>query len=177
MAFPTNEQLRELVAPVVASHGMDIEAIKASPAGKKSKVEIKVDADERPTLDTLELVSADISAAFDAAEEQGSANFGAGYTLEVSTPGVDTPLTHPRHWRRNRHRKVRIDGATYRIGALNPEETSVVLIGAKQSVQTHSVSSEQKAVVDIEFNQAPDSELKLTAMTYDEALEWGEDNK
>ena len=33
---------------------------------------------------------------------------GSGYRLEVSSPGVDRPLTEPRHWRRNTGRLVTV---------------------------------------------------------------------
>lgn len=119
MAFPTTAQLLELITPVTEAHGLDVEQVKASPAGKKSVVQIKVDSDDRPSLDALEVVSHDIGEVFDDAEAAGAVNFGAGYNLELSTPGIDLPLTEPRHWRRNRHRIVKINGQPGRIGALN----------------------------------------------------------
>ena len=82
---------------------MDVEEIKINRAGSKTVVAVALDSDNRPDLDTLEVVSGEISEAFDGAEETGVIAFGGqGYTLEVSTPGVDHPLTLPRHWRRNR---------------------------------------------------------------------------
>ena len=66
-------------------------------------------------------------------------SFGPGYTLEVSTPGLDMPLSAPRHWRRNRHRlvAVQLDGQgtpeIWRIGALADDETAVILVPTKQS--------------------------------------------
>ena len=105
MAFPTSEILFPLVQPVADQYGMDIEYIKISRAGKKSVVAIAVDADNRPDSDVLEAITQEISELFDEQETAGVLNFGPGYTLEVSTPGVSTPLTKPRHWRRNRGRQ------------------------------------------------------------------------
>ena len=68
--------------------------------------EVAVDADERPDLDKLEELSQAVSEEFDARETSGTLNFGPGYTFEVTTPGVDTPLTQPRHFRRNIGRLV-----------------------------------------------------------------------
>lgn len=180
MAFPTNAELTELIQPVVTARGLDVEKVKAAPAGRKSAVQIAVDADVRPTLDDLEEISNEISEVLDAAEDVGKANFGAGYTLEVSTPGVDMPLTAPRHWRRNRDRLVKIDGEKWRIGALSPDETSVILVGATKknvTVRELEFSDEVKAVVEIEFNNPPQAELDVTRLTYDEAIAWREEHK
>lgn len=177
MAFPTTEQLAELIRPVTESHGLDIENIRSVPAGKKSSVQIALDSDERPSLDDLGIVSQEIGEVFDNAEAAGNVNFGAGYTLEVSTPGVDTPLTAPRHWRRNRHRAVTFDGQKWRIGALSPAEDSVILVGSGGEIRELAFSGDESAVVDIEFNNPPQAELDLSGMTYDEATTWREDNK
>ncbi|WP_047241417.1 ribosome maturation factor RimP [Corynebacterium epidermidicanis] len=184
MAFPSSEKISELIAHILDSHHLDEESIKVNRAGAKSAVIIAVDADDRPDLDKLEVVSGDISDALDAAEANGEVNFGAGYTLELSTPGVDTPLTATRHWRRNRGRKVAVTVADrtsfYRIGALNDAETSAILItreGKKLQVVEHELASEAKAVVEIEFANVPADEQALAELTYDEAITWREENK
>ncbi|MDU0477926.1 ribosome maturation factor RimP [Staphylococcus chromogenes] len=184
MAFPTKEEISTLIADVLHAHGVDEEFIKVTKAGAKSAVVVAVDADQRPDLDKLEVISGDISDVLDAAEAAGKANFGAGYTLEVSTAGVDTPLTLPRHWRRNRGRKVALTIAdrktVYRIGALNDAETSVILInteGKKHSVVEHELASEAVAVVEIEFSNVPAEEQRIAELTYDEAIAWREENK
>lgn len=180
MAFPTNEELEQLITPILSARGLDIEKVKAVPAGKKSAVHIAVDADERPTLDDLEVISNEISEILDEAEGVGKANFGAGYTLELSTPGVDLPLTQPRHWRRNRGRLVNVNGEKSRIGALAPDENSVILINSskkKTTIEVLQFSENVKAVVDIEFNNPPQAELDLSRLSYDEAIAWREDHK
>ena len=55
-----------------------------------------MDADGGVSLDDIEQVSRELSAVLDQAAAMGE----APYTLEVSSPGVDRPLTEPRHWRR-----------------------------------------------------------------------------
>ncbi|AWB82945.1 ribosome maturation factor RimP [Corynebacterium yudongzhengii] len=180
MAFPTSAELTELIAPVTEARGLDVEFIKASPAGKKSTVQIRLDADTSPTLDELEEISNDIGELFDAAEASGRANFGAGYTLEVSTPGTDLPLKLPRHWRRNRHRLVNVNGRVGRAGALNDAEDEVIVVyrSKKQlSIESLPLLGQHKAVVEIEFNEPPEEELEITGLSYDEALKRREDNK
>lgn len=194
MAFPTNAELTELIQPVVTARGLDVEKVKAAPAGRKSAVQIAVDADVRPTLDDLEEISNEISEVLDAAEDVGKANFGAGYTLEVSTPGVDLPLTAPRHWRRNRHRLVALteegQKSLWRIGALAEDDSAVILVAADkkksgnrdvsvfpEDVRELQLSSAPIAVVEVEFNESPATQLEITAKTYQEATQWREEHK
>ena len=130
----------------------------------------------------------------DAAEDRGEVNLGAGYTLEVSTPGVDLPLTAPRHWRRNRHRLVALTEAgkksLWRIGALAEDESAVILVAADkkksgnrdvsvfpEDVRELQLSSAPTAVVEVEFNESPATQLEITAKTYQEATQWREEHK
>lgn len=177
MAFPTPAQLTDILQPVAARRGLDVEDVKTTRAGKKSQVIIRVDGDERPSSDVIEELSQDISALFDAKEEAGELNFGAGYTLEVSTPGVDFPLTAARHWRRNRQRLVGfalVDAPdtthVARIGAVSDDEESVALITTvKKEVQyqTQRLESITRAVVEIEFAQPSAQELEAAMQTFD----------
>ncbi|WJZ02965.1 ribosome maturation factor RimP [Corynebacterium freiburgense] len=185
MAFPTPETLKVLIEPVVVSHGMDVERIRVNRAGSKSVVAIAVDSDTHPDLDTLEALSNEISLVLDTAEEAGQVSFGAGYTLEVSTPGVDHPLTLPRHWRRNVGRLVALTdaaGATIRgrIGALNTNGDHVILItrnGKKLDIQAVELAAYPKAVVEVEFAEIPAAERQLAESTYDDSLAWREEHK
>ncbi|QYH19571.1 ribosome maturation factor RimP [Corynebacterium aquatimens] len=173
MAFPSTEELRAYIEPVATAHGMDVEDVRAVKAGKKSQVIVALDSDTRPTLDELEVVSQELSELFDATEDAGKLNFGAGYTLEVTTPGVDLPLTQPRHWRRNRGRLAVIEGKAWRIGALRDDESEIILVEAgtkTPKVAVRAVSDLPAAVVDIEFNQPPAAEVELAELSFDEAL-------
>lgn len=176
MAFPTEAELIDLITPLAASHRLDVEGLRVTKAGPKSSVAIKLDSDSRPDLDLLEVVSNEVGELFDAAEARGELNFGAGYLLEVSTPGVDMPLTQPRHWRRNRGRLVAIqeDGAKQvaRIGALNSEETAVILITRNKKlleVTALELANSPHAVVEIEFAKPAQEELALAERSFDEA--------
>jgi ribosome maturation factor RimP len=93
------------IEPVVAAAGYDLEDLTVVQAGRRSLVRVVVDGDGGVSLDDVAAVSREISAVLDddAAE---SAVGRAPYTLEVTSPGVDRPLTLPRHWRRNAGRLV-----------------------------------------------------------------------
>lgn len=110
----SDSRLAELVRPVVEATGYDLEGLTVSAAGRRSVVRILVDRDGGVTLDDVAEVSRALGDALDAADEAEPGLLGASYVLEVSSPGVDRPLTEPRHWRRNIGRLVT---ATVREGA------------------------------------------------------------
>jgi len=104
-----------VLEPVVSDAGYDLEDLTVSAAGRRSVVRLLVDKDGGITLDDVADVSRLVSDALDAADEQDPTLLGTSYVLEVSSPGVDRPLTEPRHWRRNVGRLVRAslrDGST-----------------------------------------------------------------
>ena len=102
---PVATRMAGLVAPVVEAAGYDLEELVVTPAGRRSIVRVVVDRDAGVTLDDVAEVSRAVSAALD--EHDGE--FGsAPYVLEVTSPGVDRPLTEPRHWRRNTGRLVTV---------------------------------------------------------------------
>jgi ribosome maturation factor RimP len=90
------ERIVGLLEPAVAAMGMDLEDVRITSAGRRRLLRIVVDADGGVSLDDIALVSRELSAALDRAAAMGEAS----YTLEVSSPGVDRPLTEPKHWRR-----------------------------------------------------------------------------
>jgi len=85
-----------MLEPAVRALGMDLEGVKVTSAGRRRLLRIVVDGDGGVSLDDIEQVSRELSAVLDEAPAMGD----APYTLEVSSPGVDRPLTEPRHWRR-----------------------------------------------------------------------------
>ncbi|MET8466678.1 ribosome maturation factor RimP [Micromonospora zamorensis] len=112
-------RLRAVIEPVVNDAGYDLEDLTVSRAGRRHVVRVMVDADGGIDLDAVADVSRAVSAALDAAEEAGGDIVAGEYQLEVSSPGVDRPLTLPRHWRRNVSRLVKV---TVRGAAALPEQ-------------------------------------------------------
>jgi ribosome maturation factor RimP len=115
---PVATRVAGLVAPVVEAAGYDLEELVVTPAGRRSIVRVVVDRDAGVTLDDVAEVSRAVSTALD--EHDGE--FGsAPYVLEVTSPGVDRPLTEPRHWRRNTGRLVTVavgrDGSSEQVTA------------------------------------------------------------
>ena len=102
---PATARLAGWIEPVVADAGYDLEELVVTPAGRRSIVRVVVDRDAGVTLDDVAEVSRAISEVLDSNDD------GMGrtpYVLEVTSPGVDRPLTEPRHWRRNVTRLVTV---------------------------------------------------------------------
>ncbi|MEN3359384.1 MAG: ribosome maturation factor RimP [Mycobacteriales bacterium] len=99
------ERLAAVLGPVVRAAGYDLEEITVTPAGRRRLVRVVVDADDGVSLDDVAEVSRAISTALD---EQDGVVGQAPYVLEVSSPGIDRPLTTPRHWQRARGRLVEV---------------------------------------------------------------------
>jgi ribosome maturation factor RimP len=119
-----------LLEPVVTAAGFDLEDLTVSAAGKRSVVRVLVDKDGGVTLDDVADVSRLVSEALDAADEQDPTLLGTSYVLEVSSPGVDRPLTEQRHWRRNTGRLVAAalrDGSTVEGRITAVDETGVTV--------------------------------------------------
>jgi ribosome maturation factor RimP len=89
-------RIADVIRPVVAAAGMDLEAVRVSAAGRRRLLRVVVDSDGGVSLDDAATISRQLSAALDTVAVMGD----FPYTLEVSSPGVDRPLTDPRHWRR-----------------------------------------------------------------------------
>ncbi len=89
-------RIAEVIEPVVTAAGMDLESVRVSAAGRRRLLRVVVDSDHGVSLDDAAVISRQLSAALDTVAVMGD----LPYTLEVSSPGVDRPLTDPRHWRR-----------------------------------------------------------------------------
>ena len=140
----------ELVDPLAAL-GLDIEAVEITPAGKRRILRVAVDKDGGVTLDDVADATREISRVLDDSDVMGE----MPYTLEVTSRGVDRPLTLPRHWRRNEDRLVKAtlsDGSslTGRILASSDESVTLDVSGTRQEVAYADVV---KALVQIEFNR------------------------
>jgi len=122
-------RVRAVIEPVVVAAGFDLEDVNLSRAGRRHVLRVLVDADGGISLDDVAVVSREISQALDTAEEAQGEVLAGEYQLEVGSPGVDRPLTLPRHWRRNVSRLVAVTVAgrslTGRVTAA--DETGVVL--------------------------------------------------
>ncbi|WP_018655158.1 ribosome maturation factor RimP [Actinomadura flavalba] len=98
----TAAEITRLLAPAVEATGLDLEEVDVRPAGRRRLVKIVIDGDDGVALDDVAEISRAASDVLDASDVMGT----APYVLEVTSPGVDRPLTEPRHWRRATGRMV-----------------------------------------------------------------------
>jgi ribosome maturation factor RimP len=155
-AAQAREHLLELLGPLVSEAGYDLEDVTVTAAGRRSLVRVTVDADGGIDLDAVAEVSRIVSDALDAdAEDPGSPRALAGtFVLEVSSPGVDRPLTEPRHWRRSVGRLVTSQkgGSTLtgRVVAVDDHGVTFDVDGATREVPWTDVG---RGKVQVEFNR------------------------
>ncbi len=155
--FPLEPVVRE----VVQSAGYDLECLEVVSAGRRHLVRVVVDSDSGVGLDGIATVSRLVSAELDQRDEL----LAGSYTLEVTSPGVDRPLTAPRHWRRNRLRLVR---ATLRegseiLGRVGDCDGAAVTLLVSGELRRVAFAELDRAVVEIEFRPPPAEDLAVLA--------------
>ncbi len=147
------QQLTELITPILAHSGLELDELEIKPMGKRSLLRITVDGDgpdgRGPLLDDISLSASHISAALDVSDAVGTLPF----TLEVSSRGVSKPLTEPKHFRRNTGRLVTVKSGTSEItGRIKSVTDETVLIDVKGKDMTRRLDEINKAVVQVEMN-------------------------
>jgi len=152
------DQISELVTPAVSDLGFYLEDVHVATPGSHRIVTCIVDGDASLNLDQVTSVSRVISELLDEAVFMGETPF----TLEVTSPGVDRPLTQPRHFAKNADRLlkiVKVDGSEVTGRILSNTDHSVTLtVTLKKEVteQTVPLADIKRAVVEIEFNRKDD---------------------
>jgi len=142
--------VEELTSPLLAL-GLDLEGLEVGAAGRRRVLRVAVDTDGGVTLDDVAAATKEISRVLDVSDVMGE----QPYTLEVTSPGVDRPLAHPRHWRRNAGRLVKVtrpghEQVTGRILSSDEEGASLDVDGQQVHVRLADVSS---ARIQVEFNR------------------------
>lgn len=152
------DQISELVTPAVSDLGFYLEDVHVATPGSHRIVTCIVDGDASLNLDQVTSVSRVISELLDEAAFMGETPF----TLEVTSPGVDRPLTQPRHFAKNVDRLLKIiklDGSeiTGRILSNTDHDVTLTVAVKKETTeQTVSLTDIKRAVVEIEFNRKDD---------------------
>jgi ribosome maturation factor RimP len=154
-----DKRLAGLIQPVVAAAGMDLESVRVTAAGKRRLLRVVVDSDRGVSLDDAADASREISALLDASTAMGE----VPYTLEVSSPGVDRPLTEPRHWRRAARRLVKVKVAgegtiTGRVLAADGNGVTLDVDGTRRELGYGAVGS---GAIQVEFGRLPDADDEL----------------
>ena len=141
---------QELATPLGAL-GLDVEAVELTPAGKRRILRIAVDGDEGVTLDDVADATKTVSRVLEETDVMGE----QPYTLEVTSRGVDRPLTLPRHWRRNAGRlvKMTLDDGSDVTGRVTDSDEEGVTLEVDGTPREISYADVRKALVQVEFNR------------------------
>lgn len=154
------EKLEQVVADAVAQAGFELEELVVQQAGRKQVVKVIVDGEKGIELDEVADVSRAVSAVLDERDDV----LASAYTLEVSSPGLDRPLTKPRHWRRARLRKVAVKQADAkflaRVGDADDDGVELLADGQLRRVAYTDI---EHAVVEVEFSEPPAAEIATLA--------------
>jgi ribosome maturation factor RimP len=147
----TRDRLAEVLTEPLAAAGLDVEAIEITPAGKRRLLRVAVDKDGGVTMDDIAEATKEVSRVLDGSDVMGE----QPYTLEVTSPGTDRPLTLPRHWRRNTGRLVKVtfregEPVTGRITGSDDDGAVLDVEGSERRVEYAEV---KKARVQIEFKK------------------------
>lgn len=152
-------ELRGVLEPVVTAAGFELDALDVKIAGRRHTVRLVIDSDAGVGLDAVARLSRAASDELDRHEHL----VGGSYTLEVTSPGVDRPLTLPRHWRRAHLRLVTVrphegEPFTGRVGDVDDDAATLLVDGALRRVRYADVA---RATVEVEFARPPAAELAL----------------
>ncbi|CAB4778062.1 unannotated protein [freshwater metagenome] len=149
------QSISDLISPAVTEAGFFLEEVQIATPGSHRIITCVVDGPTPLNLDQVTVASRLISELLDTAEFMGETPF----TLEVTSPGVDRPLTQPRHWTKNLTRLIKVtlnDGATItgRLTEFNESDATLVE-NIKGRIKEHMVAFAdiKRAVVEIEFNR------------------------
>jgi len=141
------EQVAAVITPAIEALGFYVEDISITSAGRRSMLTVIVDGDTHLSLDQVTVATKAISEIVENLPTLGNNPF----TLEVTSPGLDRPLTKPRHWRKNKDRLIKIvlnDGKEI-TGRINDSTDDEVIVD-EQKIAFVDI---KRATLEIEFKQ------------------------
>jgi ribosome maturation factor RimP len=144
-------RVRAVITDPLANAGFDVEDVAVRAAGKRSLVQVVVDRDGGITLDDVAEASRIVGAALDENDPVQGA-----YVLEVTSPGVDRPLTLPRHWRRNAGRLVvakMTDGTTVTGRVQDADDEGAEVLVQNDAQVRVAYTAVARATVEVEFSR------------------------
>jgi ribosome maturation factor RimP len=141
------EEIIAVITPALEVLGFYLEDVTITSAGRRSMLTVIVDGDTHLSLDQVTAATKGISEIVEGIQSLGQTPF----TLEVTSPGLDRPLTKPRHWRKNIDRLVKVillDGSEVKGRVKDVSETFVTI-----DEQVINFTDIKRATLEIEFKQ------------------------
>ncbi|WP_019145386.1 ribosome maturation factor RimP [Aeromicrobium massiliense] len=145
------DTVENLVERCVADLGLDLEAVELAPAGKQRILRVAVDTDGGITIDHVAELTRALSRELDESDVMGD----GAYTLEVTSRGVDRPLSLPRHWRRNAGRLVKATTAegTKVVGRIGESDDEGVTLDVGGTPTRYAYDELTNPLVQVELNR------------------------
>jgi ribosome maturation factor RimP len=164
--LPSQTQVTELLGGEFARAGFEVEEVVIDSRARPPRIMVIADGDTALDLETVAALSRSASALLDGLDDVRD-----DYVLEVSSPGVDRPLTSEKHFRRARGRKVELEltdesRLTGRVGETRGDTVALVVRAGRGSDQKWELreillAEIVKAVVQVEFSRPAGDELEL----------------
>lgn len=170
--LPSQKQVIELLDGEFARAGYEIEDVVVDAAARPPRITVIADGDEGLDLESIAALSRSASALLDGVDAHATP-----YVLEVTSRGVDRPLTSEKHYRRAQGRKVELtlaDGSTM-TGRLGETDSGIVRLVVREgrraefSVREVPLDGITKAVVQVDFSPPNQRELELAGQPGKEA--------
>lgn len=147
-------RIADLVGPAAQSAGLELDGVEVTRAGKRLRVLVAVDLPEdqvgSASLDAIAEASRAIGAALDEADVPSEP-----YVLEVSTPGIDRPLTERRHFSRARTRLVTLrlkDGGSAE-GRIKDVEGEDIVLEVGDDLRRIPLADIQSGRIEVEWKK------------------------
>ncbi|MDG4664986.1 ribosome maturation factor RimP [Mycobacterium sp. 236(2023)] len=167
--LPSQRQVVELLEGEFGRAGFDIEDVVVDATARPPRITVVADGDGGLDLDSIAQLSRTASELLDELDS-------AAYVLEVTSPGVDRPLTNEKHYRRAQGRLAELmlaDGSTLagRIGQVDDGTVGVVVREARKNLEVRHIALDSivKAVVQVEFSKPSPREMELAGVSGKEA--------
>lgn len=167
--LPTQKQVIELLDGEFVRAGYEIEDVVIDTRPQPPRITVIAAGDKPLNLDTVAELSRSASTLLDGLDSDEA------YVLEVTSPGVDRPLTTEKHFRRAHARLVDIDLAdgstvTGRLGVVSDGAVDLVVRDRQDwTVRRIALADIAKAVVQVEFSPPKPRELELAGAAGTEA--------
>ena len=139
------EDISAAITPALEALGFYLEDVTIISAGRRSMLTIIVDGDTHLSLDQVTSATKAIGEIVESIQSLGETPF----TLEVTSPGLDRPLTKVRHWQKNINRLVKVvllDGSEIKGRIIDVSEVS-----ARVDEKNINYSDVKRATLEVEF--------------------------
>ena len=139
------EDISAAITPALEALGFYLEDVTITSAGRRSMLTVIVDGDTHLSLDQVTSATKAIGEIVESIQSLGETPF----TLEVTSPGLDRPLTKVRHWQKNMNRLVKVvlhDGSEIK-GRINEVNEANSVVGEIKV----NYSDIKRATLEVEF--------------------------